>query len=74
MLKILSKDQEMKENLAEIYGLIHELVSRDSIGDGLQKVLLEIYGKLEDKLTSYKDQLMNEECPIVVTGNIHSLF
>lgn len=65
----MSKDHEMKENIADIYAHIMKFVSSPCMGDDLRDVLTDIYDDFENKLRKNKKELVNDDCPIVVAGD-----
>lgn len=67
MEEILSRDREMKERLAEVYSEI-ERFDREKLADDIRNVLSEQFGNYLHKIMTFKSELVNDECPIVVAG------
>ncbi|KAL4236331.1 hypothetical protein ACF0H5_004718 [Mactra antiquata] len=69
MKVIMVKDKQMRLELADIYGMLIEYVN--DAGDGAEcilSIMKEIHGNFDKTIAEHKDELINDECPIIVTG------
>ncbi|XP_052238743.1 dual serine/threonine and tyrosine protein kinase-like isoform X3 [Dreissena polymorpha] len=66
MNEILIRDRQMKDDLAEMYTTILDFVGH--LTKDLQTSLSELYGDYVSKMSKYKKDLLEAECPIVVAG------
>ena len=68
MKEILIRDKQMKQELSEVYQALLRFVSQDILTDEIKTVLNKLYQDYESTLVRHNSELVNDECPIVVTG------
>ena len=61
----------MKEELSGVYQDLLRFVSQDLSMDEIKAVLNKLYPDYESTLVRHNSELVNDECPIVVTGKIY---
>ena len=68
MTEILVRDKQMKQGLSEVYRTLLRFVSQEMLTDELKDWLSKLYPDYESTLVRHNSELVNDECPIVVTG------
>ena len=68
MKEILVRDKQMKQELSEVYQALLRFVSQDILTDEIKDVLNKLYPDYESTLVRHNSELVNDECPIIVTG------
>ncbi|XP_069115407.1 uncharacterized protein [Argopecten irradians] len=70
MSQIISRDKAIKAELNQVYNDLKELFKmRQYTSDGpLKHELQSVYPGVETMLKEYSEELISDECPIVVTG------
>ncbi|CAC5382694.1 unnamed protein product [Mytilus coruscus] len=66
--KILETDVKRKQSLYGLYGDIEKFMSDDRFEYTLKEEMTTEFGDVLSEITSYKDELIEEQCPIVVAG------
>lgn len=60
----------MKECIAKLYDHIVKFVSNPLFNDDIRDVLIDEYDDFESILRKNKSEIVNNDCPIVVAGNL----
>ena len=68
MKEILVRDKQMKQGLSEVYQALLRFVSQDILTDEIKAVLNKLYPDYESTLVRHNSELVNDGCPIIVTG------
>ena len=68
MKEILIRDKQMKQELSEVYQALLRFLGHDLLTDEIKTALNRMYPDYESTLVRHNSELVNDECPIVVTG------
>ncbi|XP_063422214.1 uncharacterized protein LOC134706836 [Mytilus trossulus] len=66
--KILEKDMERKKKLHNLYCDLERFMANDHVDSELKQEMRTEFGDVLEEIKTYKEELMQEECPIVVAG------